>query len=388
MRESIQQFLDKIKAISYEYEVTRLVLVFLGASLIIVATQFLGGEISNLANQLTQENYQITQLESQIKNAMINEEKTILLENQLSSTRQTQIVTFISTALLAIALFFTPVVLSLIFTKISLKKRIIPPSFMQIVVFSYFLIFFAYSQDIPETQRSSTMMILTIYTIVAGITQTTFVMWLIGIKASDTDMIKNSLKLYTTLTDLENFLTSEPRRSGLYLKREIEETRNGILLKSIDGRRYETWIDISESSKPNEVFLNMVNFEKGMYELKKSLGLEIYAEKQFLFLKQKLSEPYPPIRFEVVSSSNADRLSEEILEENKGVYSQIGGISKMVAFKIFLFMVSAGLLGYLYYVGDSTNAVLGAITMFLYLVFELSRFTKHKLSPMRRPFAS
>jgi len=379
MGELIQHFLEKTRSISYDYQVIRLILLFLGASIIIIVTQFLGAEVIELMSKTSQDYAQVNSIELEIRNATLHEVSTVQLEDQLNTGRQAFIGLLFSVVLLIILLFFIPIILSLVLSKITSTNQIISPAYMQVIVFSYFLIFFTFSQNIPDSQRVPTMMIMIIYTIVAGMAQNSFVIWLIGIRGSDTDLIKHSFKIYTNLRTLEDLFTSEPQRGDMNLKRAIEELRNGFLLKSRVGVRFDTWIEIIESTNINEVFLNMVNFEKGSFELKQSLRLQGYARKQFLYIKDILSNTQNNIRFEVISTDHANRITEEVIEDSKGATSQIEGISKMAIFKIFLFVISGILIGYLYYVGDATNTILGIVTVSLYLIFELTRFTRRKI---------
>ena len=208
---------------------------------------------------------------------------------------------------------------------------------MQIIVFGYALIYLSfhdkYGQQLPVY-----LFMIGFYSFFAGLTQNSLVTWIVGIPAKNTDLIRFSFKSYNNIKTIRDILLQEPFNTELGLVGKSQHTERGFVIKSNPKLKYDTIIELEKGAKDNETFINVVIFERTEYDLKRTKRLDEYARRKKLYLIDVLGRDTheEKIRFQEITPEHAEPLVSLILDDVKGIYTEIEGITKMTIFKIIM----------------------------------------------------
>ena len=358
--------LERLRRFSYQYEIMRLLFVFLGGTISIFILQYAVLEILNISTQINQDQ------------ASIFLPQTQLLKNPQNSTAQQKVTQlqqkinfeYGTIIFLLFLIYVIPIILSIVFTKISSERRIVPPSYMQIIIFGYALIYLSFHKEYANI-AIGVAFALGYFCLFAGLTQNFFVRRLVGIKVGETEINKFSLKTNSKAEDIEIVLLKEKYRKELGLKNDIEETRRGIIIRSLPKKNPQVVIELERGDNDNETFVNVAIFEKGNYEFRRTPRLEEQSTIFMLYLKNVLSRIENGIEFMDISDLHADPLVAQIVEENKGITPYVEGINMMGIFKIIMFIGGVVSVGYLFSIERSIEATSILFFLFMYLAFEL-----------------
>lgn len=275
--------------------------------------------------------------------------------------------------ILVFILFFIPVIASLIFSAFSTKRRTIPPLFMQFVVFSCAVIYFAIHHPFTNLgdQNITLLMPIGMYLLIAGTLQDRFVVWIVGYPSEG--MLHYTLKTQSKIRKIKGKLLDEDIKKTLEIYSTIQRDKNDIIFKC-RRRSLNMIIQLNSEDNENETLINVVVFEKGMYDIKKPSGkLERYEQQQRAFLESVLSDKDDYVKFdEEVNSITSKQFATEVTEDTKGVYTEMEGITVSSVFKIIMFLTAIGVTIWLLVIPPTKDAGFASLVLvLLYLAFEL-----------------
>jgi hypothetical protein len=173
-----------------------------------------------------------------------------------------------------ILLILVPLTLSVIFSKWSPELQLVSPQNMQLISLAWVL-YYLYTQRILVF---GTIFLLGAYTILGGWVQDNIASDIVGQVASKDDIVTTSLIAETNLSNLQSILMTKKFRETLGLRKKIEETKRGIILRSTSDYRYQTIIVLEEGETEKKTFLDIAVFEKGKYALKMTEELKEFAK--------------------------------------------------------------------------------------------------------------
>ncbi len=349
--------------------------VFLGASLSAAAFQILGTDFFQIPNQLQNQQYTVQYL----SNSLLTQTNQTLHEQtqkQLGDAQQLFAIYAARLILFPVLLFIIPIVISLVLTRVHPDKRIVPPLYMQIIVFAYYLLYALFHGQPSEIQQSiSILMLVFVYTIMIPQLQDRIVLWVTGYTAHSEDMISYSFRARTRLERIEEVLTKDPFKTQLRILATPEDTNRGVELKTPKFSRFMTVIELEKNPRnDDETFINVVFFEKGQYYFKDSESIKEKAIDKIEYLKNVLERPEHMIKFEEINNSHAEHVKNSILDDTRGVYQHLGVVTNEGKFKIALFCIAIGIAcGFFFIIKDNTNGFITLTIIILYVVFELPR---------------
>lgn len=273
-------------------------------------------------------------------------------------------------SLYGLAIFFTPVLISLIATKFLPEKRIVPPLFISLFTVGVMMLYFAFIPDVSMQERGIGIFMTTIYLIFAGLFQDSISLTIIGRSARESDLIKYSLNVPKPIEFVESVLAKEKYRNHFELEGKIEEIRKGIRLRSKKIATYDSVIEIKENGRSSCV-MNIVYFDKGTYFLKTSEELETFADEKIHYLKKILEDSNCSVTDG--NPENVEPLVNHIIEDVSGVYAKTGGVSKIGWLKILGFIgvicIALGIM----WLGNIIEGSIALIFVLLYLIFDLPK---------------
>ncbi|EGG41081.1 Hypothetical protein Nlim_1887 [Candidatus Nitrosarchaeum limnium SFB1] len=288
------------------------------------------------------------------------------------------VITVIQFILLPIFLFFIPIMLSIIFTKLGADKILVPSMFIQIISLGWFLFY------LPTTGLDSDKLIMygqmmVYYTFFGGIAQDQLSFKLVGIPARREDLEKFSLKVYAEREKIVRLLLSERYKNNIRLSEKIEKHNDNLILRSVKRGKMRITIELQESLDDESIIVNVVMFQKGYYYLKSSEELKGFAETYQNNIESILRSQKPEIKFKTNPIEFTESLEFLVLREFEGVLSQLE-ITWRGWFKTIMFIASLIAVGVFYFFfKDGTNALITLVLICLYLAFELP----HKLLKKR-----
>lgn len=268
---------------------------------------------------------------------------TETIRSMSQSTLVTDIVTgyaqMIVFASLVIAL---PMILSIIFSKFNPELQLVSPFNMQIVSFGW-LLYYLYTQN---NLQFGILLILGVSTIFTGFAQDAVARDLVGLKADKNDILTTSLIVETELSKLQSILLTQTFRKNLGLGKRIEETKEGIILKSTSDAEYQTVILLTKGEDEKKTYLDMAVFEKGKYALELTDDLKEFAkEHREKYLKAILRKSL--VKYAPLSKSHAEKLRDQVTDMLKGRVMQVqnvpaGSLIKILGVSGLLTLCSVG----------------------------------------------
>jgi hypothetical protein len=294
-----------------------------------------------------------------------NQSQNLTLTNSLNLLYQIPLLFAIS--------FFLPLIVSIMVTRSSRIKLIIPPFFIQLVtigVLLFAIIFQPISLDMLPV-----WIFMLIFLGMAGYGQDSFVTGIFGRDIKIEDMIQYSFKSENNLSMIENAINKKDViRERLNLDKNIEEIQNGIIMKS-PNHKFQWMLELI-SQKDDKTIINAVFFEKGRYYFQKSDELIEYARDKTSYLETILKDS--KIKSEPVTERNADSLAISIINEHRGFESQLGTVTRNGKIKIIGFILATALSIGLVVTDHLGEGIASLAGIFLFLAFELPNRLIHR----------
>ena len=170
-------------------------------------------------------------------------------------------------ALPLIIVLSAPILLSLILTKFHPEKQIVPPLYLQILSFAWFLV---YLYNRPHYFNFGSLFVLSFYTALGGLLHDKIAIGILGHVTTKEDILVFSFKTETNVPQLQSILTMDKIRENLYLSKKTEKRNQSVLLRSPNDQQYQTVIELSETPEKGKSLMNVAIFEKGRYALKRT----------------------------------------------------------------------------------------------------------------------
>lgn len=276
----------------------------------------------------------------------------------------------IELSLSGLAIFFTPILISVIATKFLPEKRIVPPIFLQMITAVIMMFYFSFSLDLPDQQIFVGIFMSMIYLIFGGLVQDSVALGIIGRSAREDDLIKYSLTVNKPMEFVESILSKERYRNHFEFAGKVEEIRKGVRMRSKKIAEYDSVMEIKEMDNEKSM-INIVYFHKGAYFFKKSEELETYADEKIHYLKKILENSHCTV--EDGNSENVESLVNYIIEDASGIYAKTGGITKIGWFKIIGFVTVIGIALGIMWLGNVTEGAVALSIVILYLIFDVPK---------------
>jgi hypothetical protein len=124
------------------------------------------------------------------------------------------VVHFIGTIMIISAI---PIGISLALSQIQNGKRTVFPLHIQIITFGWFVFYIVMMSGIELNMIVGYFGLLLVYIMIAGILQDRFVIWLIGISASEEDLKHFTIKVQMEKKVLAHYLFQQPYKNRLRL---------------------------------------------------------------------------------------------------------------------------------------------------------------------------
>lgn len=299
--------------------------------------------------------------------------------NQLQTPPIYDLSTLYQIPILFAICFFMSLIISCVSTKVFPSKMIVPPFFIQLITMGYFLFWLSlYYTNVLVLDTLFVWFSVLAFLVISGYFQDGMVIAIFGRSLKPEDMIQRSFITSDSLTSIENIIRKDIIRIRLNLDKKIELIPNGIMMRSNDTK-YQNVIELVTTSD-NKTMINIIYFEKGRYYFQNSDGLKEYMRDKIHYLQAVLFESEYKIKLESDSERNADSLVNTMIDENSGIPSKIGTISRTGKIKIFSFIGSVIGSALLITYGHLAEGVGSLAGILLFLAFELPS----KFLPRRR----
>ena len=244
------------------------------------------------------------------------------------------------TGLFVSILFLTPVFFSLYFSKHHPEKRFVPPLYIHIVS-SGLLLFFVYNQ-LPVVFISAYF--LGAYTFFGGLFQNAIMIYFLGKSASSDKIIKHSLIANVELEKAKEIVTSNQFRNLFELKRKMRNEDKTLKLKTSKNRKWKYILEVKESSKKNQIFINFCFFNEGAYGLQhieKTGDFYEYAISKIEHFERYFLRHYS-IKVRSAPIENAESLVTFVLNGFQGKLSQMQEMTTRKRFSLIVVVISIG----------------------------------------------
>lgn len=298
--------------------------------------------------------------------------KTIaVVQTQNTPEIQSQIILAISQiVILPIFLFFVPVMLSIIFTKLGADKVVVPSLFIQIISLGW-LLFYLPLSNLSDSDKITYIQLMVFYTFFGGLAQDQLLFKLVGISARGKDLEKFSIKIHADRQKIIRLFLSEKYKNNLKLSEKIEHYNDNIILRGVKRGKMRITLELEESKDKTLTTVNVVIFQKGYYYLKNNSELKGFTEMYKEGLESIFKNAKPQIKIENNPTESTESLEFFVLREFEGVVSQIE-MTWRGWFKTIMFIGSLIAVAVFYFLfKDTTNALITLVLIFLYLAFEL-----------------
>jgi len=273
-----------------------------------------------------------------------------------------------------ILIFVAPIFISIALTVIQPEKQIVPPLYLQMVQFGWYL-GFVYVRNNPTF---TTGVILDLYyALIGGLIQEMVAIKILGVSANPRDMLPLSFHVNSNPRRVRDILSTLTFRQRLKLREsvEIEDGDEYCLFPPMRRADYPFVLELSKTEDPQETAIHLAFFRKNHYYVAPvDDDLKEFARSTIVILKDILGRTPNGLRLDDGDPNEATSLVNWTVDRLDGLLPQFGRLSsigwlKMVSFvaAIILTIVTAVVL-------KSYDSAIGlAALISLYLAFELER---------------
>jgi len=230
----------------------------------------------------------------------------------------------------AIVFIVVPIMLSVLLTKLQSEKRIVPPSYMQVVLVVWFVVSGVGHIDVSYLLGNT---ILSLYAIAAGLFQDSAARFLLGRTGQRDDIILGSLRVNADAEEIKAVFLSEGIRENLGLSSKVQETSEGSILRTPSDSGYQTILQVTRSRSGSSI-ISMAFLEMTRFSTKRSSRLDEYGKRQIAYLRDLFSREERSICVVDAPLANAQSLCSLVLREMQGMIEELGisaGIKILVA---------------------------------------------------------
>lgn len=269
----------------------------------------------------------------------------------------------------SVLVYLSPIGLSLALTRIHPQKRIVPPLYMQVAAFAWFMISFYNRYQMASLPS---LYLIGTYAFFGGMTQDRIASSMLGRAFQEDNIISYSLKVDGDIDKIRDIIMTDKFRKNLNVGRKVEQIDSRLIIRSFKKGKFSTIIELKKGLQPNETLINEVFFEVKDYYVTISEDLQVYADFRVEGLKKILTSPEYNLRVEDAPKTNAQYLMGLVEDEMEGLLGYTDKMTKLGWVKIVAFAFAVGLIGvFAFVLNDQISALTTAAIVALYLAFEL-----------------
>lgn len=254
-----------------------------------------------------------------------------LLANNVAIPASTDYIIRIS-IIPVIILFFIPIILSGLLTRLVPEKIIVPPLYIQMVTLAGIVIFAL--SNLSVIDWVTPLLLGVAYTMVGGQVQDRTTTALVGISSNRGDIVTSTIEVLNATPDEIVRILSEPKFADNLVVSPHAEERNGVFMfRNPRGTDYETRIEVRQlSSSGKPTIINLAFFEREKYYLRYSTELVEYARAIHVYLYdllQRSNSTVPPqqkLSVQVPDETHSALLVDQIIDETQGWW--VGGFKQ------------------------------------------------------------
>ena len=273
-----------------------------------------------------------------------------------------------------VLIFAAPIFLSVALTLVQPEKQIVPPLFMQIVQFGWFL-GFVYIRNNPVFTGGVVLDFY--YALVGALIQDAAALKILGVSCNSKDMLSYSFYVNSDLRKVRDIISNRNSRQRLKIGQSVDFEDGGEYSIFPPTRRadYPFVLELSKTEDLQRAAIRLVFFRRYRYYVAPvDDDLKEFARSTIVLLKDILGRPPHALGLADGDPLEAEGLVNWVVEQLDGLLPQFGKLSsvgwvKMVSFvaALILTIVTAVVL-------KSYDSAIGlAALISLYLAFELER---------------
>jgi|APSaa5957512535_1039671.scaffolds.fasta_scaffold56458_2 hypothetical protein len=272
-----------------------------------------------------------------------------------------------------------PIGISLGLSQFQNGKRTVFPLHIQIITFGWVVFYIITSSGVEFNNMVNYFALFILYVMIGGMLQDRFVIWLIGISASEEDLKHFTIKAQIEKKILAHYLFVQPYKKRLQLNSE-KTMEDRIILKGKMFNKYTVIEIYDDPQKIDCAVINVVVYQKGWYGIdNNSLMVDEFVVSQKDALKSILSRK--GIKSELLDESLAQLLALDVLSGFSTAYSQFE-MTKLSWVKVFAFVGVLGLAAYYIYQDNTIEGIAIVVMVLLYLAFDLPGRFRHKTNSL------
>lgn len=271
----------------------------------------------------------------------------------------------------AVIVLLTPIILSLILSKLHPEKQIVSPLFMQIVALGIFFCFMG-SQSIDTLFLGANLFVRLFYTLLGGFLQDMVIIGIIGRVAHRDDLIIHSFHLKAKFDLIQATLSQDKYQENLNLGKRTKRKKQSVTFRSSRDSDYQTVIEVTKTSDL-DCHVNIAFFNRGAYFLKRTEKIEEYSHRQVAYFKEIFERQ--SIRVKNTSMADAENFLCAILDEMKGYSIKLEKMSNFGWIKIVAIIcaICLSIGGYYYEVFNLGEMLTLFVSSIIFGIFELYR---------------
>jgi hypothetical protein len=271
-------------------------------------------------------------------------------------------------ALAALAfVFFLPLILTAIFSFRNWDRRLVPPSYIQLVGFLVTVL-------VADPAKYADMSLLYGFLLVIAFTnaQDTIALRLFGRTGNPDDILRCSFRANCQPSTLERILLTERFRKKLFLDANAQRSENGaIRLRTIPRQTFQVFIELAPAENPLGTIVNFAfaQVTKG-YEFIQTRDLQEHMAMITSYTENFLKRPEYSISLTSESPELAEAVAEYAKHELHGLLDRVTRIPVQVSFSVLATLLLYAATAWLFVIGN-VDWALGTLSIAAYLTIVL-----------------
>jgi hypothetical protein len=273
-----------------------------------------------------------------------------------------------------ILIFAAPIFISVALTVLQPEKQIVPPLYLQIVQFGWYL-GFVYVRNNPTFTGGVILDLY--YALFGGLIQEVVAIKVLGVSANPRDLLPYTFYVNSEPRKVRDILSTATFRQRLKLREsvEIEDGDEYCLFTPMRRADYPFVLELSKTQDPQRTAIHLAFFRRNRYYVAPvDDDLKEFAHSTLVLLKDILGRAPNGLTLSVGDPNEAASLVNWVVEQLDGLLPQFGRLSFMGWLKMASFITAVILtIATAVFLKSYDSAIGLAALISLYLAFELER---------------